>query len=228
MDNETFHINVSLEKIDSHNISIVKTRLWSFQLMSINWLMRNPISASTNVQNGLGLMILNTLAMSIEGFITDIIAEHLFEKDLDRLDGMKKLDLGGWQKKKKKYNELFEKKIETYNSYESVEKLFSLRNNISHGETHLEISKREIATGATSKIESVGKSYQKVRLFLIKKNIIQETEVSSNAKVLWTLNISRFFHREVQMFLTSVMAGNESPKKMGVQAEFQTVLSNTY
>ncbi len=228
MDNETFQINVSLDKNESHYLSIVKTRLWSFQLMSLNWLLRSHISSSTNVQNGLGLMILNTLAISIEGFLTDLIAEHLFDKELERITGMKKLDLIGWQKKKKKYNNLFQKKIENYNSYESIENLFFLRNNISHGETHLEIDRREIATGIKSTIESVSESYQKVRLFLIVKQIIQETEISSNAKVLWTLDIARFFFRETQHFLTSVITENESPNKMGIQAEFQTVLSNKY
>lgn len=228
MDNETFQINVSLEKTETHYLSIVKTRLWSFQLMSLNWLMRSNISASTNVQNGLGLMILNTLATSIEGFITDLIAEHLFEKELERLDQMKKLDLRGWQKKKKKYNKLFQKKIESYNSYQAIENLFFLRNNISHGETHLEIDKREIVNGNKSKIESVGESYQKVRLFLVTKQIIQETEISSNSKVLWNLHIARFFFRETQKFLASVISENESPNKMGIQAEFQTVLSNKY
>lgn len=228
MDNETFQINVSLEKTETHYLNIVKTRLWSFQLMSINWLFRSPISSSTNVQNGLGLIILNTLATSIEGFVTDLISEHLFDKELERLEQMKKLNLSGWQTKKKKYNNLFQKKIESYNSYEAIENLFFLRNNLSHGETHLEIDKREIVTGNTSKIESLGKSYQKVRLFLVAKQIIQETDISSNAKVLWTLDIARFFFRETQKFLTAIIVENESPNKIGIQAEFQTVLSNKY
>lgn len=228
MDNETFHFNLSLDQTESHYLSIVKTRLWSFQLMSLNWLNRGHISSSTNVQNGLGLMIINTLATSIEGVITDLIAEYLFEKDLERVDGMKKFKLVGWQKKKKKYNSLFDKKIEDYDSYESIENLFSLRNSISHGETHLEIDSREINTGIKSTIQSVGGSYQNVRLFLIAKRIIEETEISSNAKVLWTLDIARFFYRETQHFLTSIIAENESPNKMGIQAEFQTVISNKY
>ena len=228
MDNETFQINVSLDKTESHYLSIVKTRLWSFQLMSLNWLNRSHISSSTNVQNGLGLIIINTLATSIEGIITDLIAEHLFDKDLERIDGMKDLKLIGWQKKKNKYNNLFHKKIEDYKSYETIENLFSLRNSISHGETHLEIDRREIATGIKSTIQSLGESYQNVRQFLIAKQIIEETEISSNAKVLWTLDIARFFFRETLQFLTSVITENESPNKMGIQAEFQTVISNKY
>jgi len=196
--------------------------------MSLNWLNRSHISSSTNVQNGLGLIIINTLATSIEGIITDLIAEHLFDKDLERIDGMKDLKLIGWQKKKNKYNNLFHKKIEDYKSYETIENLFSLRNSISHGETHLEIDRREIATGIKSTIQSLGESYQNVRQFLIAKQIIEETEISSNAKVLWTLDIARFFFRETLQFLTSVITENESPNKMGIQAEFQTVISNKY
>ena len=226
MDNETFHNNVSLEKTDSHLLSIVKTRLWSYQLMSLNWLNQSPIPLSTNVQNGLGLIIINTLATSIEGIITNLIAEHLFEKDLERVEGMKNCKLIGWHKKKKKYNDLFFKKIENYNSYKSIENLFSLRNCISHGETHLEISSRDIGTNIKSTIQSVGESYSRVRSFLMEKKIIQETEISSNINVLWTLSIAHFFFRETFQFLNSVITENESPNKMGIQKEFETVLSN--
>lgn len=228
MDNETFQLNISLEKTDTHYLSIVKTRLWSFQLMSINLLIHIKISSSTNFQNGLGLMVINALATSTEGCITDFIAEHLFINDTERIDGLKKLNLIGWQRKKKKYNELFQKKLESYKSFESIEYLFLLRNNISHGETHLEVSRREITSGNSSKIESVGTSFQKVRKFLVQKHIIQETDVSSNAKVLWTMDVARYFNREVHQFLAAVIKGNESPNKLGIEAEFNTVISNQH
>jgi hypothetical protein len=225
---ETFHINFEGHKTETHYVNIVKTRLWSYILMSINWLIRNPIHGTTNVQNGIGLMIINNLAISIEGFITDLITEHLFENELEKLEHIKKLGLTGWKKKKEHYNKIFDKKIESYASYKSIETLFFLRNNISHGKTHLEIDRREIVTGNKSKIESADNNYQKVRSYLIENKVIQETEVSSNVKVLWTLNIARHFWIETQIFLAAIAKENESSKKQGILAEFETVLSNKY
>lgn len=121
---ETFQINFEGHKTDTHYISIIKTRLWSYMLMSINWLIRSRIHSSTNVQNGIGFMIINNLAISIEGFITDIITEHLFENELEKLLHIKNLGLTGWQTKKTQYNKIFDKKIEAYASYQAIENFF--------------------------------------------------------------------------------------------------------
>ena len=225
---DNIHINLELLKTDTHYLSIVKTRLWSYQLMSLKWMLYINIPSNTNLQNGLGLVIINTLALSVEGVIMDLISDHLFENGIEKKNKIKKLNLRGWRRKREMYNHLFKKNIELYESYYSIENLFYLRNNISHGETHYEINKRDIITDGISNIESVDENYQRVRSFLIDKKIIQETEIPSNSKVLWTMRIAHYFYNETICFLSSIIRENESPKKNGIKSEFENLLTNSY
>lgn len=219
---ETIHINVEVHKSNTHYVNIVKTRLWSAILSSINWLIKNPIPGSINVQSGLGLMIINNLAIAVEGFIADLIIEHLDDHELIKSKQVKNVARETWQPKKKKYNEIFEKNIESYPEYKSIEIFFLLRNNISHGKTHLEISKTDIVTREKTFIESTDKNYQIVRRYLIRKNIIKERDTSSNAEILWKLNIAIFFFHEVKRFLFTIIGNNESEKKQCILSELKS------
>ena len=89
---ETFHINLEGYQTETHWINIVKTRLWSYQLMSLNWLIRSRLPGSTNIQNGFGLIIINTLALSIEGLIMDLISEHLFDNALEKNENIRNIN----------------------------------------------------------------------------------------------------------------------------------------
>lgn len=184
---ETLHVNEELHKTDTHYINVVKTRLWPQLLASLNWIIKSPIPNKVTVQNGLGLIIINNLAIIIEGFITDIIVEHLDNHELEKSKQINELVKKGWADKRELYKNTFQKSIETYPEYESIKNLFFLRNNISHGKTHSEIDKKHIITGERSLIESVDKNYQKVRKYLIEKKVINDTEVSSNVNVLWKI-----------------------------------------
>jgi hypothetical protein len=226
--NEAFHTNIELAKTDTHYVTIIKTRLWPFQLMSLNWLIRKSVSISCNIENGLGLIIINTLALSVEGFIADVINEEQFEHEFTKNASVKNSEPKTWSKKKQLFNALFSKKIESYDSYQSIEHLFHLRNNIAHGRTHFEIISIEIATQLKTKIESTDKNYEKVRRYLINQNLIADEEIPSNAKTLWTLSVALFFYDEVKRFLISIITHNESTRKAAIQAEFETIVNNGY
>ena len=222
---ETIHINVELHKSDTHYISITKTRLWSQILISLNWLIKAPIARTVSIQNGLGLMIINNLAILIEGFISDLITEHLDNNELVKPKEIKGLDKNGWSHKKELYNKTFQKDLESYAEYKSIESLFFLRNNISHGKTHNEINKTHIISGQKTIIESVDKNYQKVRKYLVEKKVITEKDTSSNVDVLWKLQIAFFFFSESKKFLFAVIQTNESNKKQAILSELQSSLS---
>ncbi|MFT4152349.1 hypothetical protein [Parafilimonas sp.] len=226
---EIFHVNVGSYTTDTHNVIVFKTRLWPYILMSLKWLIRRSgIPSSTNLQNGLGLIIINNLAMAIEGLITDIIIDHLDNYKPQKPKLFDELNKRGWRFKKDTYNKTFKKQLETYSSYKSIENLFLLRNNIAHGKTHLETNEKKLATDVIEKVKSVDNKYQQVRLYLIEQNVIRDKDVSSNADVLWTFNISKFFFEESLKFIQSVIHGNESSKKVGIEKEFQMVLHNKY
>lgn len=216
---EKIHINIEVYKTDTHYIGGSKTRLWSAILSSLRWLTTTGIPG--NIQSGIGLMIINNLAIAVEGFISDIIIEHLDNGELEKPEEVK-MDNIQWRKKVKEYNALFRDKLETYSEYKSIEILFDLRNNISHGRTHREISKTDIRTGEKTVLESVNKNYQKVRLYCIDKGLLIEKDTSSNIDVLWKLNIAAFFFLEVTKFLFAVIRINESDKKGGILAELNT------
>lgn len=197
--------------------------------MSLKWLLqRSDIPSSTNLRNGLGLIIINNLAIAIEGLITDIIIDHLDDYKPQKPKLFDDLNKKGWWFKKDAYNKTFKKQLEIYSSYKSIENLFRLRNNIAHGKTHLETNEKTLATDVIEKVRSVDDKYQQVRLYLIEQNVIPDKDTSSNADVLWTFNISKFFFEESLKFIQSVIHGNESSKKMGIEAELQMVLHNEY
>ena len=218
---ETIHINLEAYKTDTHYIGGSKTRLWSAILSSLKWLTTTGIPG--NIQSGIGLMIINNLAISVEGFISDIIIEHLDNGEFEKPEEVKNFDNLTWPKKVKKYNSLFKDKLETYSEYKSIEILFDLRNNISHGRTHTEISKTDIMTGQKTVLESVNQKYQKVRLYCLEKKLLVEKDTSSNVDVLWKLNVAAFFFFEVTKFLYAVIRNNESDKKGGILAELNAV-----
>ncbi|HTA28072.1 MAG TPA: hypothetical protein VK809_09805, partial [Bacteroidia bacterium] len=169
--------------------------------------------------SGIGLIIINSLAISIEGFIADIISEHLDNGELVKPKEIKELDKISWEKKVKMYNGLFQKKLEDYPEYKSIEVLFIFRNNISHGRTHTEITKTDRISNEKTVLESVNKNYQIVRRYLIDKGLLLETDISSNVETLWKLNVAAFLFHEAEKFLFAVVKENESNRKLGIVTE---------
>ena len=132
----------------------------------MQWILKNPIPGNNLIQSGIGLMIINNLAISVEGFITDILIAHLDNYEADKPNQIKELEFATWAPKKELYNKSFQKSLDSYSQLESVEVLFNLRNNLSHGLSHSEINKVEIKSGEKSNLESINKNYQLARLFL--------------------------------------------------------------
>jgi hypothetical protein len=217
---QTIHINVELRKEGLHNVSITKTRIWPQLLTYLRWSVFGKQIPSF-VSGGLGLNILNNLAIIVEGVVTDLVEEHAKRTGLISLD----CDRDGWDKKKKAYNRIFQNKLETYPCYDAVEVLFWFRNNIAHGRSHSEVLKIESETGEKSPIESESKKYEKIRRYLIDKKMMKNSDTPNNVDFLWKLENAIVLYSQVIIFLESVLAGNESSYKDGIISEWKTAIA---
>lgn len=214
----TIHINVDIHQEGNTNIAIVKNRIWPSMLSFLQWVtFEKPIPRY--VTDGLGITVISNLAIISEGIITDIIEEYLRNNNITTTIN---LEFATWSKKKDIYNQLFQKKIEDYNYFESVEALFWLRNNIAHGRTHAEISKIEIGTTNKSNIESQNKNYEQVRQYFIQKKIMKPSDTSNNFDFLWKIENAIFLYSEVKKCLQSILSENESLFKEGILSEWGT------
>jgi len=222
---ETIHIYLdALHKTDTHTISSTKTRLWPSILVSLRWIFKHPISGSTIIQNGLGLLVINNLAIAVEGFITDILVDYFDNNELKKSPKIEQIENSNWTSKVKHYNKIFPNKLDKCDSYKSIEILFLLRNNTAHGRTHRETNSMNIATQERTKIESTNVNYQKVRKFFNEVNVMKESEIYSNVETLWKLNNVLFLIGQVQIFLNSVLENNKSEKFTSIASE----LNNAY
>lgn len=225
---ETIHIYIdALLKTDTHTLLVTKKRLWPSIIASLRWLFNRPISGNTLIQNGLGLLMINNLAIAVEGFITDVLVEYLDTNELEKSDRIKNIESSSWKSKIKAYNKVFPNSLDKCVSYRSIELLFFLRNNTAHGLTHREKNTTEIATAKKSKIESIDKNYQKAREFFNEIGRIKATELSSNIETLWGINNCYFFLSEVRLFLHSVLENNKSEKFIGITSELNNAFKMT-
>lgn len=222
---DTIHINISISKTDTHYISGHFVRIWPHLLTTVNWFFKNPIPAGQMIQYGIGLTCINNLAIAVEGFIADIIFEHIENnkelKDKYKLD----IDKLTWYPKKELYNELFSKKIEDYAFYEGIVALMNFRNNLAHGRTYSEFTQREQGIEKFSEIGSDNKRYQTVREYLIKNNLLKESNTPSNSEIPWKLTILAHFAGIVKFFLNNILNENESKHKLGIETEFKMAYS---
>lgn len=221
---EIFNINFEGYQTENDYISISKVRLWPAILASANWILKNRIPSHNLIQSGLGLTIINSLAVSIEGFIGDMIVQKLDNGEFIKVQEVQDLEKATWSDKLKLYNRVFEKKLNSYIEFESVEVLFILRNNFLHGLSHSEMIKRNILSGISSKVKSTNKKYQIAREYFTKNGFLKSTDVSSNVEILWRLQIVAFLFWEVQKFLNKIIADNKSQQFIGIADE----LKNAY
>jgi len=225
---ETIHIYVdALHKTDTHAISTTKTRLWPSIIASQRWVFKRSISGSTLIINGFGLMIINSLAIAVEGFLTDLLVEYLDNHELEKSDQIKQIENSNWNSKVKIYNKIFENNMNKCISYEAINILLLLRNNTAHGRTHRETNAIEISTSKGSKIESLHKNYQEVRLFFQKIGLMKETEIFSNVETLWQIKHAWFFLSQVQLFLYSLLENNVSEKFVSMKSELDNAFKMT-
>ena len=223
--NEIIHINLSISKTDTHYVSGHYVRIWPHLLKTVNWFFKNPMPAGQMIQYGIGLTCINNLAIAVEGFIADIIFEHI-ENNTELKEKFKiDIDKMTWHPKKVLYNELFSKKIEDYTFFEGITVLMNFRNNLAHGRTYSEFTKRELSIEKFSGLESDNKHYQTVREYLIKNKLLNESNASSNSEIPWKLTVLAHFAGQVNFFLNSILLENESKHKLGIETEFKMAYS---
>jgi hypothetical protein len=171
------------------------------------------------IQHGISITIINNMAIVLEGFIADICYEHLRSKnELDNLDN--DIDIMTWRKKRELYNKLFNKKLEDYWGYEGVSALINFRNNIAHGRTYTEYTKREHDAQIPSAVEAENKNYQNLRSYLIQKGILQSKTNSSNVEVPWKFETANHFVGLAKHFMSTVLRETDFDNKAGIENEF--------
>jgi hypothetical protein len=223
MDNYTIHFNVRLNKIGDRNVSMVKERLWR-PLVSYHTHLLKKITMPKFLFDGLGLTLITTSAIIVEGVIADIIDEHCLNSGITS-DWGTGLERATWRPKKDKYNALFTKQLESYIGYDAIDILFRFRNNVAHGLAHLEKSSIQEVTNQKSELESINVNYQLIRKFFIDRKMMQPTDTSSNTNHLWQFTNASHLWFEVKAFLTDVLKHNESSYIDGIRSEWETATS---
>jgi hypothetical protein len=183
------------------------------------WIYRNSIPGNYLVQHGISMTIINNMAIVLEGFIADICYQHLRDKnEMNYL--INDIDILTWQKKRELYNKLFNKKLQDYYGYEGIVALISFRNNLAHGRTYTEYTKRENVDQLPSSVEAENKNYQNLRSYLIQKGILQSKTNSSNVEVPWKFETANHFVGLAKHFMSTILRENEFDNKAGIEIEF--------
>ena len=222
---EIIHINIGSSKTDTHHIGTYTVRIWPHLLASVNWILKHQIPGSFLIQHGITMTIVNNMAISVEGFIADICWEYAYNKDHLKYLLTGEFDRMTWDPKKKLYNKLFTKKIEEYYGFDGIAALVNFRNNLAHGRTYTEFTKREISGTTNSAIETENKTYQDLREYLIEKGILESRNISSNAEVPWKIQTALHFIGLGKQFMENILRENESDNKKGIEAEFKLAFS---
>src|SRR5678815_446953 len=115
----TIHLNVDIRKEGSHSVAVTKTRIWPSLLAYLQWATCGK-SMPRYIADGLGLTIINNLAIIAEGIITDLTEEFIKHSGMTLTTAVN-FDRDTWNKKKDVYNQLFVKKLEDYPCYKSIE-----------------------------------------------------------------------------------------------------------
>jgi hypothetical protein len=214
---ETIHLNIEIHKTESGTISITITRLWPALLRFTKTLMYDPMRGP--LIDGICLTIINNLALIIEGFITDLIIGQIKRKKLAvRFNA----DKATWSQKESVFSQVFGKLLSHYSESQAIGILFLLRNNVAHGRSHSEISKRDDSPDEWSYIKSENQNYQLVREYLIKNRLMEPKLIPSNVDVFWKPNIAGFFFIQAESFLFSVINDMDEKQSLGILSELKT------
>ena len=223
---EVIHINVGGYITEDEVVSVSKFRLWPALLAYSRWTVKNIIPGHNLIRSGIGLSLVNNLAVAVEGFVADMVVENLDTNDQNKSPELIFLESKAtWHHKKKLFNENFEKGLESYGEFEAVEILFNLRNNMLHGLTHTEQTKRKMDSEEWIQVTSINEKYQKARNFFISKGLMPDLKTHSSAELLWKIEIVVFLFSQVQIFLTKIISENNSPKFIGIESELKNALS---
>ena len=99
--------------------------------------------------------------------------------------------------------------------------LIQFRNNLAHGRTYTELSKRELSGTAISPIETDNKVYQVLRDYLIKNRLLETRTIPSNVEVPWKMETAMHFVGLTKHFMENILRENESDSKLGIETEFK-------
>jgi hypothetical protein len=217
---DTIHINVGGYTTDTHSIGTHTIRVWAHLLAASNWMFSKPVPGNFLVLHGISMTLINNMAIVLEGFISDICWEFAQNRPV-LASKVRKIDGMTWYEKRDLYNELFTKKLDTYYGYDGIKALITFRNNLAHGRTYTELSKRELTGDAASSIETENKKYQELRDYLIGKGLLEARTTSSNAEVPWKMETAMHFVGLTKHFMESILRENESDNNLGIAAEFK-------
>ena len=219
---ETININIGGYITGNEVVSISKFRLWPSLLAYSRWILKNTIPGHNLVRSGLGITVINNLAIAVEGFVADMVVEKL---DTNQPEKPKEIifleSKATWAQKRGLFNKNFKNKLESYPEFESIKVLFSLRNNFLHGLSHSEVTTRKIDSEEWAKLKSTNDKYQVARSFFVKKGLLKDAETHSNVEMLWKLEIVVFLYSETQKLLTRIMADNDLPNFIGINNEMK-------
>lgn len=223
---EVIHINIGGYIYENEVVSVSKFRLWPALVAYSRWTLKNLIPGHNLIKWGIGLSIVNNLAIAVEGFVADMVIEKLETNEPTKSPDLIFLESKAtWHHKKKLYNENFEKVLENYPEYEAIEILFNLRNNTLHGLSHTEQTKRKIDSEEWIQVASINQKYQKARDFFVSKGLLQDLKTHSSSELLWKLEIVVFLFSQVQNFLTRIISDNDSPIFVGIALELKNALA---
>lgn len=225
---ETIHIYIeSILKSELGVVSTTKKRLWPSLIVSIRWLLKNPISGRAIIQNGLGLTAINSLAIAVEGFLCDLLVGYHDNYKAEKPEIINKIENSNWNSKVKMYNKTFQNKITQCARYEAVKILFLLRNNTAHGRTHREKGITSADNHETYKINSVDKNYQEARQYFQRMRLIDENDKLSNIESLWQIRNVLFLFTQIEIFLNSLLENNKSEKFDSIKSELNNAFKMT-
>jgi hypothetical protein len=216
---DTFHINIGAYNTDTHAVGTHTIRIWAHLLACSQWMFSKPIPGHFLVQHGISMTLINNMAIVVEGFIGDICSEHAQNKPLASL--VAGIDHMPWKKKRAVYNKLFTKKLEDYYGFDGITALIKFRNNLAHGRTYTELSKRELTGTAMSALETENKVYQDLRDYLIKNKLLEARTIPSNVEVPWKMETAMHFVGLTKHFMENILRENESGSKLGIETEYK-------
>jgi len=225
---ETIHIYIeSILKSEKGAVSATKKRLWPSLIVSIRWLFKNPISERTIIQNGLGLTVINSLAIAVEGFLCDLLVDYHDNYKAEKPEIINRIENSNWNSKVKLYNRTFENKITQCTCYDSVKILLLLRNNTAHGRTHREKGVMPTDNPDTYKMNSLDYNYQEARQYFQKMRLIAENDKFSNVESLWQIRNVLFLFTQIEIFLNSLLENSKSEKFDSIKSELNNAFKMT-
>lgn len=218
--NDIIHINVGAYNTDTHAVGTHTVRIWAHLLACSQWMFSKPIPGNFLIQHGISMTLINNMAIVLEGFVADICWEYAQNKP--HLASMiSNIDKMTWEPKRQVYNKLFTKKLNDYYGYDCINALITFRNNLAHGRTYTELTKRGLTTEDVSLIETENKKYQELRDYLIGKGLLVARTTPSNAEVPWKIEIAMHFVGLSKHFMEAIIRENESDNNLGIATEFK-------